>query len=350
MTSTPRRFRLAELSERFKLELRGDPEHEISGVGTLAAAGPDQISFLSNRSYAKQLPDTRAGAVILSARDAGSCPVNCLLHDNPYLAYARVATVFDMRPVASPGIHPSAVVDASARLGAGVHVGPNAVIGADCAIGRGSAVGPGCVIGAGSSVGEGCRFEANVTVAPQVTIGNRVIIHSGAVIGADGFGIAFTGEHWEKVPQLGSVIIGDDCEIGANTCIDRGAIEDTVLEEDVRLDNLVQIGHNVRIGAHTAIAGCAGVAGSTRIGRNCLVGGGTGIEGHITIADGVTIGAMSALQKSISESGGIWGSAVPGRPLREWQRSLAHLNKLDHTIKRIRALEQQAGKNTNNEE
>jgi UDP-3-O-[3-hydroxymyristoyl] glucosamine N-acyltransferase len=350
MTSTPRRFRLAQLSERFNLELRGDPEHEVGGVGTLAAAGPDQISFLSNRSYVKQLPETRAGAVILNSKDAEFCPVNCLLSDNPYLSYARVATVFDTRPVASPGVHPSAVVDPKAQLGAEVHVGPNAVVGADCIIGRGSAIGPGCVVGAGASVGEGCRFEANVTIAPQVTIGNRVIIHSGAVIGADGFGIAFTGEHWEKVPQLGSVIIGDDCEIGANTAIDRGAIEDTVLEQDVRIDNLVQIAHNVRIGAHTAIAGCAGVAGSTHIGRNCLIGGGTGIEGHLTIADGVTVGAMSALQKSITESGVTWGSAVPGRPLREWQRSLAHLNKLDHTIKRIRALEQQARKNSNNEQ
>ena len=340
MNGTSRSYQLSELSERFSLQLRGDGDHVISGVGTLITAGPAQISFLSNRAYRKQLPGTSAGAVILCEDDADACPVSCLLTDNPYVSYARIARLFDTRPVTSPGIHASAVVDPTAQLGPDVRIGPNAVIGAECVIGKGCSIGPGCVIGPESKIGEGTRFEANVTIAPHITIGKRVIIHSGAVIGADGFGIALADKHWEKVPQLGSVIIGDDCEIGANTAIDRGAIEDTVLEEDVRIDNLVQIGHNVHIGAHTAIAGCAGVAGSTHIGRHCLIGGGAGIEGHIEIADGVIVGAMSALQKPIAKSGGIWGSAVPARPLRDWQRSLAHLNKLDKTIKRIRALEQ----------
>jgi UDP-3-O-[3-hydroxymyristoyl] glucosamine N-acyltransferase len=339
MTRKSTSYRLAELSERFDLQLKGDGAYEVSSVATLQSAGPEQISFLSNRAYRKQLPDTLAGAVILGENDADACPVNYLLSDNPYVSYARIARLFDTRPATNPGVHASAVVDPTAELGEGVHIGANAVIEAGCKIGRGSSIGPCCVVGAGSTVGEGCSFAANVTITHRVTIGKRVIIHPGAVIGADGFGIAFAGDHWEKVPQLGSVVIGDDCEIGANTAIDRGAIEDTVLEEDVRIDNLVQVGHNVHIGAHTAIAGCAGIAGSTHIGRNCLVGGGTGIEGHIVIADGVTVGAMSALQKTITESGGIWGSAVPARPLRLWQRSLAHLNKLDQTIKRIRALE-----------
>ena len=349
MTRTSPSYQLAELSERFGLQLRGDGAHEVSGVGTLITAGPGQISFLSNRAYRKQLPETAAGAVILHEDDADACPVNCLLSDNPYVAYARIARLFDTRPAMSPGIHASAVVDPTAQLGEDVHIGANAVIGAGCKVGRGCSIGPGSVIGPESSIGEGSRFEANVTISACITIGKRVIIHPGAVIGADGFGIAFADDHWEKVPQLGSVIIGDDCEIGANTAIDSGAIDDTVLGEDVRIDNLVQIGHNVHIGAHTAIAGCAGVAGSTHIGRNCLVGGGTGIEGHIEIADGVTVGAMSALQKTITESGGIWGSAVPARPLRVWQRSLAHLNRLDQTIKRIRALEQKSRKKQEDE-
>ncbi len=344
MNGSAPKYRLTELSERFGLPLIGDGDHEVSGVGTLQEAGPDQVSFLSNRAYQKQLPDTRAGAVVLLEGDAAECPVNCLVSDNPYLSYARIAALFDTRPTTSPGIHPSAVVDPTADLGEDVHVGPNAVIGAGCKVGRGSSIGPGCVIDPESTIGEGCRFLANVTVSTRVKIGDRVILHPGAVIGADGFGIAHAGDHWEKVPQLGTVIIGDDCEIGANTAIDRGAIGDTVLEEDVRIDNLVQIGHNVRIGAHTAIAGCAAIAGSTKIGRNCLIGGMTGIEGHITVADGVTVGAVSALQKSITETGGMWGSAVPARPLRDWQRSLAHLNRLDHTIKRIRALEKKTRK------
>jgi UDP-3-O-[3-hydroxymyristoyl] glucosamine N-acyltransferase len=205
------------------------------------------------------------------------------------------------------------------------------------------------VIGAACRLGEGCRLEANVTLVEGVTLGARVIVHPGAVIGADGFGLASAGDGWEKVPQLGSVVIGDDCEIGANTAIDRGAIEDTVLGNDVRLDNLVQIGHNVEIGDHTAIAGCSAVAGSARIGRRCLIGGAVGILGHIEIADGVTISAMSAVSRSISEQGSVWASALPARPLREWQRNQTHLRKLEQLVNRIRELEKQAGKPENNE-
>ncbi len=344
MAKESRRIRLAELAERFDQELRGDGSHEVCGVGTLRDAGPDQLSFLSNKAYRKELSATGAGAVVLHPDDADDCPSNCLLSGDPYLAYARIAALFDTRPRARPGIHPAATVDASAVLGAGVHVGAGTVIGADCVIGNGSSIGPGCVIADGSRLGEGCALSPNVTVMDGVTIGQRVIVHSGAVIGSDGFGIAFAGDHWEKVPQLGGVVIGDDCEIGANTCIDRGAIEDTVLEEDVRLDNLVQVGHNVRIGAHTAMAGCAGVAGSTRIGRGCLIGGGVGIVGHIEIADGVTITALSAVSKSITEPNSTWGSTVSARPMRDWQRSLARLNTLDRLTRRVRALEKELGK------
>ena len=349
MNAARLRYRLADLSDRFGLELRGDGNHEVNGVGTLSRARPDDVSFLANRGYRKQLKSTCAGAVILQSADAQDCPVNCLLSEHPYASYARVAALFEHKPAMVPGIHRSAVIDESAHIGDEVHIGPNVVIGADTRIGAGCSIAAGCVIGPSCQLGDGGVLKANVTLAKGVKIGKRVIIHPGAVIGADGFGLAFSNDHWEKVPQLGSVSIGNDCEIGANTTIDRGAIEDTVLEDDVRLDNLVQIGHNTFIGAHTAIAGCCGIAGSTRIGRNCLLGGAVGIVEHAQIAEGVTIGAMSLVTRDITEKGSVWASGVPARPLREWQRSISHMRKLDQVEKRIRKLEKQAGKSQSNE-
>ena len=335
---------LGDLAHRHALELRGDPQREIHGVATLAAAGPDQLSFLANPAYRPTLADTSAGAVVLAADDADASPVDCLVADDPYLAYARIARDFDRRPLASPGIHPGAHVEPSARLGDGVHVGAGAVIGANCEIGDGCMIGPGCVLGPDCSVGAGSRLTANVTLADGVQLGRRVLVHPGAVLGADGFGIAFAGDRWEKVPQLGRVVVGDDCEIGANTTIDRGAIEDTVLEADVRIDNLVQIGHNVRIGAHTAIAGCAGIAGSTRIGRYCLVGGASGIGGHLQIADRVTITANSMVVKSIDEAGSTWSSGLPAMPQRAWNRVLGRLKHIDELARLVRRLAKNDGK------
>jgi len=349
MHAKPQRFRLAELAERLDLDLRGDGDHLITCVGTLERGGPEALSFFANRSYLNHLRETRTGAVILEAGDAEDCPANMLLSDNPYLAFARAAALFDNRDQPGAGIHPSAVVAPTARLGDGVHVGALAVIGEEASIGAGSRIGPGCVIGNRCKVGSHCCLEANVTLLDGVLLGQRVIIHPGAVIGADGFGLAFAGDHWEKVPQLGSVRIGDDCEIGANTAIDRGAIEDTVLGNDVRLDNLVQIGHNVEIGDHTAIAGCSGVAGSTRIGSGCMIGGAVGILGHIEIADRVTVSAMSAVNRDITQEGSVWASGLPARPLREWQRNQTHIRKLDQIVNRIRHLEKLARKTENNE-
>lgn len=324
-----KRLTLGELAEWLGLELRGDARHVIDAVGTLSGAGDNAITFLANRAYRRQLPGTRAGVVILSDRDAGACPVHCLVSDDPYASYARAAKLFDRRPQAHPGIHPTAVIDDAAELGDGVHVGPHAVIGAGSRIGDGCVVGPGCIVGPGAILGPGTRLLASVTLMDGVRLGRRVLLHAGAVIGADGFGIAMTAGHWEKVPQLGGVRIGDDCEIGANSAVDRGAIEDTVLEEDVRIDNLVQIGHNCHIGAHTAIAGCSALAGSVRIGRYCLLGGGTAVSGHVEIADRVTLAAKSILLKSVREEGSTWSSSIPARPLRDWRRTLARLNRLD---------------------
>lgn len=344
MTAAPSQHRLSDLSARFGLELRGDGDTLIEGVGTLGTGGPGQVSFLANRAYARDLPNTKAGAVILKESDAANCPTNCLLTDDPYLAFARVAALFDLRPTEPPGIHPTAVVAERVEIGRDVAIGPQAVIGDDCVLGDGCVIGPGTVLEAECRLGDGCRLYANVSLGFGVKLGKRVIVHPGTVIGADGFGIAFAGDHWEKVPQLGSVDIGDDCEIGANCCIDRGAIGDTVLEADVRLDNFVQIAHNVHVGAHTAFAGRAGVAGSAKIGRYCLIAGGAGISGHIEIADRTTVAAASSVFRSITEAGTTVSAQIPARPMRDWQRTYARLLKLDELARTVKRLDKRLGK------
>jgi UDP-3-O-[3-hydroxymyristoyl] glucosamine N-acyltransferase len=330
---------LADLSGQFGLQLLGDGKLLVDGVGTLASAGPSQVAFLANPAYRKQLPSTRAGAVILKTEDSESCPTNCLLAPDPYVAYARIATLFDQRPAAKAGIHATAVIADTATVGKDVSIGANAVIAEDCIIGDGCTIGPCTVLDTACRLDKHCRLGANVTLGHGVQLGKRVLIHPGVVIGADGFGIAFDTDHWEKVPQLGSVVIGDDCEIGANTCIDRGAVGDTVLEEDVRIDNLCQVGHNVRIGAHTAIAGNSGIAGSTKIGSYCLIGGGAGISGHLEIADRTTINGGSQVFHSISEPGKSWSGHLPSTPIHDWNRNLARLRKLDELARKVRALE-----------
>jgi UDP-3-O-[3-hydroxymyristoyl] glucosamine N-acyltransferase len=342
-------YSLSELSTRFELELRGDGDGIINGVGTLSGAGPSHISFLANRAYRTDLPGTNAGAVILGKEDVADCPTPALIAADPYLAFARIASLFDPRPAGDPGVHRAAVVDESATLGRNVSIGPNAVIGANCVLGDGCSIGPGTVLEADCTLGDSCRLYANVSLGYGVTLGKRVIVHPGAVIGADGFGIAFAGDHWEKVPQLGSVEIGDDCEIGANTCIDRGAIENTVLEEDVRLDNLVQIAHNVHVGAHSAVAGGAGIAGSARIGRYCMIAGHSGVIGHIEIADRTTIAAVSTVFRSVTEPGTTLSAQIPARPIRQWQKNYARLQQLDDLAKTVKRLERKLGKSDNDE-
>lgn len=342
-------FSLSDLSARFELDLRGDGSHAIRGVGTLSSAGPSQIAFLANRAYRKDLPSTEAGAVILAEEDATDCPTHALIAKDPYLAFARVAALFDPRPAGEPGIHPSAVVHERATLGKNISIAPNAVVGADCSLGDGCTIGPGTVLEANCTLGDGCRLYANVSLGYGVTLGRRVIVHPGAVIGADGFGIAFAGDHWEKVPQLGSVVIGDDCEIGANTCIDRGAVENTVLEEDVRLDNLVQIAHNVHVGAHSAFAGGSGVAGSARIGRYCMIAGHAGVNGHIEVADRTTVAAESTVYRPVTEPGTTWSAQMPAKPIRQWQKNYARLQQLDELARTVKRLEKILGKSENDE-
>ncbi len=330
-------FRLRELADAFGLELRGNDDHRVDSLATLANAGSGQISFLANPAYRKQLASTAAGAVILAADDAESFAGNCLVSANPYADWARVAARLAPAPDNPAGIDASAVVDASAVIDPAASVGPQAVIGPRCRIAAGVRVGPGCVVDADVEIGTDSRLVARAYLGPGTRLGERVIIHPGAIIGSDGFGLAMDQGRWLKVPQAGRVIIGDDCEVGANSTIDRGAVDDTVLDADVRLDNQVQIAHNVRIGAHTAIAGCVGIAGSTHIGRYCMIAGACGIGGHLRICDGVIVTAMSTVLDSIDEPGQ-YGSGIPARPHGQWKRILVRLGQLDDWARQLRQL------------
>ena len=338
MSAATTQFTLAQLAERFGLALRGDGTRRIEGVATLARATPVQFGFLANPRYRAELAVTQAGAVVLREADADAFAGNALIAPDPYVAFAKIAALFERLPAATPGVHASAVVAPDAQVAASASIGPF------CLIDSGARVETGAVIGAHSHVGPDCvvgaqsRLVARVTLVARVRLGARVLVHPGAVIGADGFGLAFDQGRWIKVPQLGGVVIGDDCEIGANTTIDRGALDDTVLEEDVRLDNQIQIAHNVRIGAHTAMAGCSAVAGSATIGKYCLIGGGAGILGHLTVADKVTITSMSLVTHSINESGE-YSSGTPIHDNRSWRRNAARFKHLDELARRVQALE-----------
>ena len=320
-------FAASELAQRFGLALRG-PDRDVAGVGTLADAAPHQLGFLANPRYRAQLAETQAGVVVLREDDANAFAGSALVARDPYAAFARISALFERLPAREPGIHPSAAVDSSAVISPGAHIGPFTSIGARTTIGAGAVVGPGCVIGDDCELGEGCELQARVTLLTRVRLGKRVRILPGAVLGAAGFGLAMEHGRWLNVRQLGGVVVGDDCEIGANTTIDRGALGDTVLEEDVRLDNQIQVGHNVRIGAHTAMAGCSAVAGSARIGRYCLVGGGAGILGHLEVCDRVVITAMSLVTHSIREPGE-YSSGTPLMDNRSWRKSAARFKQLD---------------------
>jgi UDP-3-O-[3-hydroxymyristoyl] glucosamine N-acyltransferase len=321
-------FSLGELAVRFGLGLYGEPDLRVSRVATLTHAEPGAVSFLANPRYRRQMESTRATAVVLGPENAAGCPVAALIDPNPYLAYARVAALLHPAHEAAPGIHPSAVVAESAHVAASASVAPLALIEDGAHIGERVLVGPGCIVQRGARVGADSRLIARVNLYPGVQIGQRCILHAGAVVGADGFGFAANAGTWIKVPQVGSVRIGDDVEIGANTTIDRGAIDDTVLEDGVKLDNQIQVGHNVTIGAHTAVAGCVGISGSTTIGQRCMIGGGVGIAGHLTIADDVVVTGCSLVSASIKQAGS-YSSGMPAVETRLWRRMVAHLRRLD---------------------
>jgi len=337
-------LRLCELAEQFDLRLEGDGDILIDGVGTLSDATGNQLSFLSNAAYRGQLTTTQAGAVIISEKDAENCTVNMLVADDPYVSYARIAQRFDPRRPVKPGLHSSASIDSTAVIGRDVHIGANAVVGPGCQIADACSIGPGCVLIADCKLGQSSRLVANVTICEGVQIGRRTIIHPGAIIGSDGFGLAFDKDHWVKIPQIGSVQIGDDCEIGANTTIDRGAIGDTIIEDDVRLDNQIQIAHNVEIGAHTAMAARVGISGSTKIGKYCMFGGRSSTVGHLQIADRTTLTGNSQITKSITRPGTTWSCTIPAQPMREWNRTVVNLRNLEKLARRVLSLEKLSGK------
>ncbi len=329
---------LGALAVRFGLELRGDPDLEVSRVASLGEAGPDAVSFLANPRYRRFLSATRAGAVVLDPASAQDCPVPALLAGNPYAAYARIAALLHPAPPVTAGTHPTAAVDPSAEVAPDACVGPQAVVEAGAVIGPRALVGPGSIVMQGARVGADSRLVVRVTLYPGVSIGARCVLHAGAVIGADGFGFAPDRDGYVKVPQVGAVRIGDDVEIGANTTVDRGAIGDTVLEDGVKLDNLVQVGHNVRIGAHTVVAGCAGISGSTTIGRRCMIGGAAGIVGHLEIGDDVAVSGLTMVTRSL-KGPGMYSSGWPAVPAAEWRRMVARLRRLDRLEARLARLE-----------
>lgn len=332
---------LGEIAAKLNLELRGDPSIEIESIAGLSDAGPGMLTFLFNSSYRHYLQDTKASAVVLREEDAQGCPVPALISPQPRLAWARIAALFDPVPKPTAGIHPTATVSDSAILGQDVSLGANVVIEARARIDAGAAIGAGTVVGEGAHIGEGTRLFANVTLYHGVRIGKRCIVHSGVIIGADGFGFE---PDWErgrlvKIPQIFGARIGDDVEIGAGTTIDRGALNDTEVGDGVKLDNQVQVGHGTRIGAHTVISGCTAIAGSTRIGSQCMIGGGVGIIDNIEIADQVEITAMTLVSRSITEKGR-YSSGTGLMSSRDWKRSIVGFRKLDELIKRVRRLEE----------
>ncbi len=331
-------FRLGELADLIGAQLHGDAESEVDRVATLQDAEAGSISFLTNSKYRKHLKSTSATAVILGEEFLEECPVNALVCFNPHLAYARVSAYMQPKPESKIGRHQTAWVSDEAVVDPTAWIGPGAIIEDGANIGPGVYVGPGCVIANKAIVGSETKLIANVTLCHGVTIGKRVLIHPGAVVGSDGFGLANDDGVWVKVPQLGSVCIGDDVEIGANTTIDRGALRDTVISNGVKLDNLIQIAHNVEIGENTAIAACTGIAGSTRIGKNSTIGGGVVVVGHLEFADNVHFSAQTLVTRSFSTPGYYSGN-LPAAPNKDWRKSIAHIRHLDEMMQRLKELE-----------
>lgn len=332
-------YSLGELAAHIGAELKGDPQCRITGIAGLSDAVPGQISFLSDPAYEALLGETQASAVIVTEAHADLL-ANALISSNPYLGFAKVSQLFDNRPVPKPGVHESAVVADTAAVHATASIGANAVIEDKAVVGEGVEIGAGCYVGAQTVIGKGSRIEANATIYHDVTIGDEVVIHGGAVIGADGFGFANEKGQWEKIAQLGGVTIGNKVEIGASSTVDRGALADTIIEEGVKIDNQVMVAHNVKIGAHTAIAGCVGISGSAEIGRHCTLAGGVGLVGHIKLTDHVHVTGMTMVTKSIDQPGS-YSSGTAMMPTGLWKKNSVRMRQLDELAKRVRELEKQ---------
>ena len=336
------RVRLGDLVAQLGGELIGDPLREVARIAAIDSAGEDAITFLANAKFLSKLADCSAGCVIVAPalRDAASRRGATIVTADPYHYHARLTQWWSRKtaPPRAAGIHRSACVESGAEVHATAVIGALAYIGSGAVVGAGAIIEAQAHVGAGARVGEGTVLHARAVLADGCVIGARGIVHSGAVIGADGFGFAPHQGRWEKIEQLGIVRIGDDVEIGANTCIDRGAIDDTVIEDGVKLDNLIQIGHNVHIGAHTAMAGCVGVAGSARIGRNCTIAGGARILGHLELADHVNISVATVITRSIRQPG-TYSGIFPFDDNASWEKNAATLKQLHSLRERLRTLE-----------
>jgi UDP-3-O-[3-hydroxymyristoyl] glucosamine N-acyltransferase len=332
-------YTLTQLTNGLDVVIKGDPSCLISGVSPIQQSKPGHISFLTNSLYKKFLTSTQASAVILSETDLIDCHTNAIVSKNPYYIYAKVAAFFAAQSSFVAGVHQTAVIGEHTEIDPSASIGPQCVIGAHVHIGPGVVIGPGTVVEDFVEIGADSQLDARVTIYHHVKIGKRVRIASGVVVGSDGFGFANLKGVWHKVPQLGSVDVGDDVDIGANTSIDRGAVENTVIEEGVKLDNLIQVGHNVRIGAHTVIAGCVGIAGSAIIGKYCMIGGATMIAGHISIADKVMITGGTAVSSSIREPG-MYSSGIVGVVSnQEFRKNNARFHRLGKLSARVKTLE-----------
>ena len=338
-------IKLGQLAEFLGATLRGDPETQITGLATLQEAGPAQLSFLANPQYRKFLAGSQAAALLLKEADAEGFSGNALVVPDPYLAYARISHLFDPKPKAAAGIHPSAVIADDAVVDPTASIGPFVVIEAGARIAAEVTLGAHCFIGARSEIGEGGWLAPRVTLYHDVRIGKRVVIQSGAVLGGEGFGFANEKGIWQKIAQIGGVTIGDDVEIGVNTAIDRGALADTVIGNGVKLDNQIQIAHNVQVGDHTAMAACVGISGSTKIGKHCMLAGGVGLVGHIDICDNVFLTGMTMVTHSITEPGA-YSSGTAMQPAAEWRKSAARIRQLDDIARRLKQLEKRVGEVT----
>ncbi len=331
-------YSIAQIAKHLNARVIGNENQTISAINTLAEAQSGEISFLSDKRLQQELTNTQASAVLVNEAAAEHCPVTAIIVDNPYAAYARIATLLHPQPMHSPGIHPSAIVDNQASIDITAWVGPGTVVEARAVIEANAQIGPNCVIGENVHIGKQTTLVASVTINHGCKLGERNLLHPGVVIGSDGFGQANDHDKWIKIPQLGRVVMGDDVEVGANTAIDRGTIKDTVIENGVRIDNLVQIAHNVHIGADSVIAGQTGISGSTRIGKNCMFGGTVALAGHLTITDHVVLAGRSEVRQSIEESG-MYGSGTPLEPMKKWLKSAARFKQLDEMSKRLNELE-----------
>jgi UDP-3-O-[3-hydroxymyristoyl] glucosamine N-acyltransferase len=329
-------FTLADIAAQLGGDVLGDAQTRISRVASVASAGEGDITFLANPKFRSQLGTSKASAVILRPDAADGFSGPRIITANPYAYYARVATLLSPQQAGISGIHPSAVIDSF--VPASVAIGPNVTIGSGVTLGENVVIQAGCVISEGVSIGDGSFLHPNVTIYHECSIGRRCILHSGAVIGADGFGFAPEGQLWLKIPQIGRVLIGDDVEIGANTTVDRGALDDTVVGDGCKIDNLVHVGHNCRIGNNSVLAGCTGVAGSTVFGEHCIVGGAGMISGHLNIVAGTTISGGSTVMKSIFKPG-VYTSVQPLDTHEDWLRNASHIRRLSKLAERVSDLE-----------